>query len=299
MLIALYGNSIRKEHQPDVECLLAKLSEKNIDIIMFEPLLKFLENMFGRPIQVKSTFKSPSEVKKMANFMLSIGGDGTFLESATFVEDSGIPVLGINFGRLGFLANISSKDISAAIDQLSTNNFSVENRTAIQIGMPDNPFQSFPFGLNDFTIQKKGMPMITINAYIDNKFLCTYWADGLIISTPTGSTAYTLSVGGPIVSPTTNAFVVSPIAPHNLTVRPLVIPDTSTITLEATTRDKEILMSLDSRSVNVSNTISVTIKKANFCIGVVNLQQNDYFKTLRNKLMWGADSRNRLQDETN
>lgn len=296
MLIALYGNRIGSEHQPDIESLLAKLSEKDIEIIIFEPLHRFLENMLGRSIKVKSTFKSPSEVKNSATFMLSIGGDGTFLESATFVEDSGIPVLGINFGRLGFLANISSKDIPAAIDQLFANNFSVENRTALQVQMPDNPFLDFPFGLNDLTIQKKGMAMITVNAYIDNIFLCTYWADGLIISTPTGSTAYSLSVGGPIVSPTTSAFVVSPIAPHNLTVRPLVIPDTSIVTLEVTTRDKEILMSLDSRSINVNNTISVTIKKANFCIGIVNLKQNDYFKTLRNKLMWGADSRNRIQD---
>ena len=295
MQIALYGRSIAKEHKPDVECLLAKLREKNIDIIIFEPLLEFLEKMLGHAIKIKSTFNSPSEVVKAANVMLSIGGDGTFLESATFVEDSGIPVLGINFGRLGFLANISSKDISTAIEQLSTNNFSIENRTALQVEMPNNPYQNFPYGLNDLTIQKKGTAMITVNAYIDNKFLCTYWADGLIIATPTGSTAYSLSVGGPIVSPSTNAFVVSPIAPHNLTVRPLIIPDTSTITLEATTRDEEILMSLDSRSVNVNNTISVTIKKARFSIGIVNLQQNDYFKTLRNKLMWGADSRNRLQ----
>ena len=296
MLIALYGNIIGTEHQSDIEYLLAKLSEKDIEIIIFEPFLKFLENMLGRPIIVKSTFKSPSEVKSIANFMLSIGGDGTFLDSVTFVEDSGVPVLGINFGRLGFLANISSKNISTAIDQLLKNDYSIENRTALQVIMPDNPYQNFPYGLNDLTIQKKGTAMITVNAYVDDNFLCTYWADGLIISTPTGSTAYSLSVGGPIVSPITKAFMVSPIAPHNLTVRPLVLPDTSIITLEVKTRDKEILMSLDSRSVNVNNTISVTVKKANFCIGIVNLQENNYFKTLRNKLMWGADSRNRIQD---
>lgn len=292
MVIAIYGNRIEKNHVKSIKLLLDEFSKRDTQIIVFAPFYKILENALGYKPSVKALFQSPAEVKPLANFMLSIGGDGTFLESVSYVEDSRIPVVGINFGRLGFLAHIQSNDIPSAIEQLYNNDFTVEDRSALMLTMENNPFSSSPFALNDMTVQKLGTAMITINAYIDNEFLCTYWADGLIVSTPTGSTAYSLSVGGPIVSPNSNSFIISPIAPHHLTVRPLVIPDNSTLTLELSSRDEEILMSLDSRSMKVQSNVKISIGKAPFYVGVVRLKGKSFYETLRNKLMWGADSRN-------
>ncbi|MDX9845374.1 MAG: NAD kinase [Tenuifilaceae bacterium] len=292
MVIALYGNVIDSEHSQGVKLLLDELAKRSTEVIIYAPFYDALVKQLGYTPTVRALYRTPGEVKYLANFMISIGGDGTFLESVSYIEESCVPVVGINFGRLGFLANISSEEISAAVDQLFRKDYTIKKRSALEISMNDNPFDKFPYGLNDLSLQKKGTAMITINAFINDDFLCTYWADGLIVSTPTGSTAYSLSVGGPIVSPDTNAFVISPIAPHNLTVRPLVIPDSSTIRLEASSRDKEILISLDSRSVSIGNNISISIRKAPFCVGIVSLTGNNYFRTLRNKLMWGADTRN-------
>lgn len=292
MVIAIYGNRIEKNHVESIKLLLNEFSKRGTQIIIFAPFYKILENALGYKPSVKAVFQSPAEVKALANFMLSIGGDGTFLDSVSYIEDSKIPVVGINFGRLGFLAHIQSDDIPSAIEQLYNNDFTVEDRSALMLTMENNPFSSSPFALNDMTVQKLGTAMITINAYIDNEFLCTYWADGLIVSTPTGSTAYSLSVGGPIVSPKSNSLIISPIAPHHLTVRPLVIPDNSTLTLELASRDEEILMSLDSRSMKVQSNVKISIGKAPFYVGVVRLRGKTFYETLRNKLMWGADSRN-------
>jgi NAD+ kinase len=294
MVIALYGNTIESEHRDSIILLLNEFAKRNAEVIIYAPFHDFLEQLLGYRPTAKALFRKPGEVKHLANFMLSIGGDGTFLESVSYIEESCIPVVGINFGRLGFLAHISSSDIPSAIDQLFKGEYTVEDRTALELLMDSNPFNKFPFALNDITIQKMGTSMITINAYIDNEFLCTYWADGLIVSTPTGSTAYSLSVGGPIVSPNTNAIVISPIAPHHLTVRPLVIPDASKLSLKVTARDKEILISVDSRSELIPCNSILNISKANFCVGVVRLLGTSYYKTLRNKLMWGVDSRNNV-----
>lgn len=293
MVIALYGNTIDGEHLKGIELLLAELAKHQAEVIVYAPFHSFIEKKLGYKPQIKALFRTSGEVKHFANFMISIGGDGTFLESVSYIEDSCIPVVGINFGRLGFLAHISSKDIAYAVDQIFKGEYTVENHTALKISVNNNPFKHFPFALNDITIQKKGTAMITINTYINQEYLCTYWADGIIISTPTGSTAYSLSVGGPVVSPLSQTFVISPIAPHNLTVRPLVIPDDSVLTLEMETRDGGILLSLDSRSIVINDDTKVRISKAPFCIGLVRLKGASYYKTLRNKLMWGADSRNK------
>ena len=294
MVIALYGKRIEKDHIDSIKLLLNKFSKKGTDVIVHAPFYQTLVNALGYKPPVKALYRKPGEVKHLANFMLSIGGDGTFLESVSYIEESCIPVVGINFGRLGFLAHIQANDIPSAIEQLYSNDYTVENRTALKLSMHENPFSEFPFALNDLTIQKKGTAMITINAYIDDDFLCTYWADGLIVSTPTGSTAYSLSVGGPIVSPSSSSFIISPIAPHHLTVRPLVIPDSSTLTLDVVSRESEILISLDSRSMKIPSKTKIVISKAPFCIGVVRLKGKSFYETLRNKLMWGADSRNNL-----
>ncbi|HNS29945.1 MAG TPA: NAD kinase [Tenuifilaceae bacterium] len=292
MIIALYGRTVGKEHAENIRLMFSLFAMHNVKLMVYAPLADFLQSNLGIASSGVERFNTPPEVKGKASLMLSLGGDGTFLESVSYVEDSEIPVAGINFGRLGFLAHITSENMATAIEQLVNGDFSVEKRSALHLSIDGNSPLGFPYALNDITIQKKGVTMITINAHIDGEFLCTYWADGLIVSTPTGSTAYSLSVGGPIVSPKSNAFAISPISPHNLTLRPLIIPDCSELTFEVDTREKEILISLDSRSINMPGNSKVKIVKAPFCVGIVNLKDTGYFKTLRNKLMWGIDSRN-------
>jgi len=291
-VIAIYGKYLEAPFKNDLELLFEILKKRQVELVIYAPFHDFLINEFGIKPNVKALFRSSGEVKHLADFMLSLGGDGTFLESVAFVEDSCIPVLGINFGRLGFLANISTEDIDDAIDMLLAGKFYVEKRSMLQLVSSEKYQIDFPFGLNDLTLQKKGTSMITVNAYIDNEFLCTYWADGLIISTPTGSTAYSLSVGGPILSPSLSAILISPIAPHHLTVRPFVIPDSCTLRLEVTGRSEGVLISIDSQSKTLSLPLTLEVKKASFYIGVVNLQGTNFYKTLRNKLLWGADKRN-------
>lgn len=294
MVIALYGRTIDAEHRQSIELFFDKLEKSNAEVIIYAPFFRFLENFLRFKPRTKALFNKPEDVKLSANLMLSIGGDGTFLESVSYVEDSCIPVAGLNFGRLGFLAHISSDKIDEALDQIFTGQFGVEKRSVLSLKLENSPFGNFPFALNDITIQKKGTSMITINAYINGEFLSTYWADGLIVATPTGSTAYSLSVGGPIVSPSSNVFCISPIAPHHLTVRPLIIPDDSVLTLEATSRAQSILVSMDSREEILPAPLRILVTKAPFYVGVVNINGNTYYKTLRNKLMWGADQRNTL-----
>ncbi len=292
VVIAIYGKYLEISFKNELELLFAILQKNQVEVVIYAPFYEYLIKEFNLQISTRALFRTSGEVKHLADYMLSLGGDGTFLESVAFIEESCIPVLGINFGRLGFLANISTEDIGNAINLLLSNKFSVERRSLLQVFTEKNPFSNFPFGLNDLTIQKKGTSMINVNAYIDDDFLCTYWADGLIISTPTGSTAYSLSVGGPIVSPSLPSFLISPIAPHHLTVRPFVIPDSCTLKLEVTGRSGEVDISLDSHSYTLTLPLTLEVRKAPFHIGLVNLQGTNFFKTLRNKLLWGVDKRN-------
>lgn len=292
VVIAIYGKYLEAPFKNDLDVLFEILDKRQVDVVIYAPFYDYLKSEFNIKVSAKAVFRTASEVKFLANFMLSLGGDGTFLESVAFVEDSNIPVLGINFGRLGFLANISTEDVDDAIHMLLNGDFYVEKRSLIQVVTSNNPFSKYPYGLNDFTLQKKGTAMITVNAYIDDEFLCTYWADGLIVATPTGSTAYSLSVGGPILSPKLSSMVISAIAPHNLTVRPFVIPDSCNLRLEATSRSGDVLVSLDSHSFTLNLPLVVELKKAPFHLGVVNLHGSNFYKTLRNKLLWGADKRN-------
>ncbi len=292
VVIAIYGKYLEISFKNELELLFAILQKNQVEVVIYAPFYEYLIKEFNLQISTRALFRTSGEVKHLADYMLSLGGDGTFLESVAFIEESCIPVLGINFGRLGFLANISTEDIGNAINLLLSNKFSVERRSLLQVFTEKNPFNNFPFGLNDLTIQKKGTSMINVNAYIDDEFLCTYWADGLIISTPTGSTAYSLSVGGPIVSPSLPSFLISAIAPHHLTVRPFVIPDSCTLKLEVTGRSGEVDISLDSHSYTLTLPLTLEVRKAPFHIGLVNLQGTNFFKTLRNKLLWGVDKRN-------
>jgi len=292
MKVALYGNNIGKENIISMHLLLETLNRNKVEVTVYKPFYEFLSNFLGHKLNVHGAFQYPKDVKNHANIMLSIGGDGTFLDSVTFVQDSGIPIAGINFGRLGFLAKIPIERIETAIAQIVSKQFTIESRTALKVSFNGNPLNDFPYALNDLTIQKRGSSMVSINAYVDDEQVCNYWADGIIIATPTGSTAYSLSVGGPIISPTSNALAISPIAPHNLTIRPLIIPDTNKLKLEVNTRGNQILFSLDSRSVVVTSPISLQVEKAPFHVALVCLYGETYYSTLRNKLMWGIDSRN-------
>lgn len=292
MIIAVYGKHIESEYNIILGDLFAQLKKYNAEIWVYEPLLNYLKNNLSFNINNIKGYNKPEEIKGKADYMVSLGGDGTFLDSVAFVQESNIPIMGVNFGRLGFLANISIPEMNNAIDLLFAGRYNVEKRSMLEVVSETNFFQSFPYGLNDFTIQKSGTAMLNINTYIDNEYLSTYWADGLIISTPTGSTAYSLSVGGPIVNPNLSAFILSAIAPHHLTVRPLVIPDTSTLRLEASGRDGKVLLSLDSRNIICESPIAIQIKKAPFSANVICLEGTTFHRTLREKLLWGIDKRN-------
>lgn len=291
MKIAIYGKNIESEHIGALKELFSQLEKYHVEVCIYKPLIDYISNKLSFTPTIHNAYDRPEEIKGKVDFMISLGGDGTFLDSVSFVQESNIPIMGINLGRLGFLATISIPEMNDAIDLLMAGKYKVEKRSMLEVISTSNLFTSFPFGLNDFTMQKSGTSMLKVNTYIDDEYLSTYWADGLIVSTPTGSTAYSLSVGGPIVSPNLSAFILSAIAPHNLTVRPFVIPDTSTLKLEATGRDGKVFLSLDSKSLICDSPLTVTLKKAPFHANVICLEGTTFYRTLRGKLLWGVDKR--------
>jgi len=226
--------------------------------------------------------------------MLSIGGDGTLLDTLTYIRDSKIPVIGINTGSLGFLSAISTEQMHPALEALLSGNYTLDQRSLLEVDTgQNNLFASFPYALNEVTVAKRDTStLISISAWVNGQFLNTYWADGLMVATPTGSTGYSLSCGGPIISPDSENFIITPIATHNLTVRPIVIKDDSIITLKVEGRNQNHLIVLDSRSAPMETTINLTIKKADFKINLVKIENTDFYKTIRNKLAWGLDKRN-------
>jgi len=293
MKIAIYGMQFGKEFNPYFEKLIDILKKNSAEITIYKPFFESLDKQLKNKISDTRFFTTANELKKNAEILLSIGGDGTFLDSATYVQNSGIPIAGINSGRLGFLANISHYEIEGAIEKILNKSYSFEERELIQLISPNKLFGDCNFALNEATISKKdSSSMITIHAYLNGNFLNTYWADGLIISTPTGSTAYSLSVGGPIVVPEAKNFIITPIAPHNLTVRPLVLPNDQELTLKVEGRDENYLVSLDRRYETLTSNIEIKIKKARFKIKVIKHDDRTFFSTLREKLMWGLDRRN-------
>lgn len=241
------------------------------------------------------TFSAFSDLDTSFDMMLTIGGDGTILRAITFIQNWNIPILGINVGRLGFLATAQKDEITEVFTALRNKKYTTVERTLIEVlNANGDPIHPINFALNEMTVTRKNTAsMITINTELNGEFLTSYWADGLIISTPTGSTGYSLSCGGPVIMPTAKSFVITPIAPHNLNARPLVIPDNTEIKLSISGRESEFLVSLDSRIETLSNEISIHIKKADFSIKLIRLERESFIKTLRNKLLWGEDSRNK------
>lgn len=291
MKIAIYSR-ILADNQTQFVCdLIQKLANKNIDIVVFEPLIVLLKKQVPSVISFGS-FKTSEELNGV-DYMFSVGGDGTLLESVSFVEKIKTPILGINTGRLGFLTSASSQEIDGVIDQVLKKEYDVDTRTMLDVSLKENPFNDLNFALNEVTIQKRdSSSMIIIHTYLNNVFLNSYWADGLIISTPTGSTAYSLSCNGPIVLPNSGNIIITPIAPHNLNVRPLVIPDNIEVRLKIEGRAENCLIALDYKSATIPMESEIIIKKSTQQINLIRLKNHEFLSTLRNKLMWGLDKRN-------
>ncbi len=293
MQIAIYGINFGELFSDAIYKIFEKLNKGKVKILIYKPFYDFIEeNLFFTP-KIDGFFTNYSDLPEETDLILSIGGDGTFLKCVSIVQQKNIPILGINSGRLGFLAYISKDKISCVIDKIIERDYTEEERTLIKVSSTKEIFSNFSYGLNELTVQKKdSSSMISIDVFVDKKYLNTYWADGLIISTPTGSTAYSLSVGGPIIAPGSENFVITPIAPHNLTVRPIVVPDTSVIELKVESRSENYLAALDFRSEIVSSDCLITVKKANFKIKMIKPPKTNFYSTLRNKLLWGLDKRN-------
>lgn len=291
MKIAIYSR-ILSDNQTQFVCdLIQKLANKNIEIVVFEPLMDLLKQQVSSTISFGS-FKSTEELNGV-DYMFSVGGDGTLLESVSFVKKIKTPILGINTGRLGFLTSASSQEIDGVIEQVLNREYDVDTRTMLDVSLKENPFNELNFALNEVTIQKRdSSSMIIIHTYLNNVFLNSYWADGLIISTPTGSTAYSLSCNGPIVLPNSGNIIITPIAPHNLNVRPLVIPDNIEVRLKIEGRAENCLIALDYKSATIPMESEIIITRSTQQINLVRLKNHEFLSTLRNKLMWGLDKRN-------
>jgi NAD+ kinase len=293
MNIAIHGRNFGNSFSGMLIQLFELLKENEMDVYVNEKFYNFMvEKTLFKP-EVKGLYSDrlPEDVK--FDFMLSVGGDGTFLESATFVGASGIPMLGINTGRLGFLSYVNSQNIAKAIEQLRNHDYTIEKRMLLDVSAETPFYGNINFCLNDFSILKKSrLSMIKIKVSADDNYINTYWCDGLIVSTPTGSTAYSLSCGGPIITSQSDVMLITPIANHNLTVRPLVISADSEIKISVDSNEGSVLASLDYKSYSIKNLKQILVRRANFYINFVNLFKNTYFCTLREKLMWGVDLRN-------
>jgi len=291
MKIAIYGRRFDPQYVHEVSKLFDALVRRGISITLDRKFSQFLIDKISLPKSIQY-FEGHEDLGEV-NFLLSIGGDGTLLATASIVRAKKIPVLGINTGRLGFLSNASFDDIEAAIEALVNSDYSLDSRSLIEVQSEDQTFDDFPYALNEVTILNKDRSnMITVHAYVNDLFMCTYWSDGLIVATPTGSTAYSLSCGGPIVMPGSNNLVLTPIAPHNLTLRPFVIPNTSKVMLKAEGRDSEILLALDRRTFSLKKDSEVVLTRASFQLHLVQLEGQNFFNTIRNKMGWGLDRRN-------
>ncbi len=292
MKIALFGRPFSDDCKMNISAFFQILVDHKTELFIYGPFLDFLKQNTGVMPPIAGTFESHEDIPNDVQFMFSIGGDGTFLKSVAIVQDYGIPIAGINTGRLGFLANITLENLTSSIEAIFQGHYSIEHRSLIKIALSEGALNGFSSALNEVSIQKRYTSMITIHTYLNDVLLNSYWADGLIISTPTGSTAYSLSVGGPIVTPDSNNFIISPLAPHNLTVRPVIVPDNKIIRLKVDSRDSSFILSIDSRSEIFDSNLEIIIRRADFTIKTIRIEGNTFYDNLRNKLMWGLDRRN-------
>lgn len=293
MKIAIFGQYYHKNTQDSVEMLLGFLQKEDVDIYIEKDFLNILKSKIKTSFY--TNYKTFEDLDSSYQLLISIGGDGTILRAITRVRELSIPIVGINTGRLGFLATVQHNQITKAFDAILKGNYKTSERTLLCVETkPENAdLIETNFALNEITVSRKNTTsMITVETHLDNEYLTSYWADGLIVSTPTGSTGYSLSCGGPVITPEATNLVLTPIAPHNLSARPLVIPDKTEIQLKVSGREDHYLISLDSRIATLPNSATVTIKKANFKIKMVELLDESFIDTLRKKLLWGEDRRN-------
>ena len=291
MKIAIIGKPFQEKLIPYMQALIDELANRQAEIMVVEYFRIYLQNYIRLPAGI-GVFRRGDALNDV-DFVFSIGGDGTLLDALTYVGAKQIPILGINTGRLGFLATVPYDNIPAAIDALYQGHFVIDERSLIRADTDQEVFDGINFGLNEFSILKTDTStMIVVHTYLDGQYLNSYWADGLIISTPTGSTGYSLSCGGPVVLPQTNNFVISPVCPHNLNVRPLVVSDKSIISFEVEGRSNNFLISLDSRSKPVDANIQISVRKEDFSARLVKMTHVNFLTTLRTKLNWGMDKRN-------
>jgi NAD+ kinase len=293
MKVAIYGQYYKNEDKVYVQELIEKLTAENISF--------FIENEYYQSLSEDNDFKnldvfySYKELDKSFDFMITIGGDGTILRAVTLIRNSNIPIVGINTGRLGFLATVQKEEISAAIDLILEQDYKIIKKSLLQVKTSPKieSLTQVNFALNEVSVSRKNTAsMITIETYLDGEYLTSYWSDGLIIATPTGSTGYSLSCGGPVITPSAKSFALTPIAPHNLSARPLVIPDNTKIKFTVSGRENKFFLSLDSRINTIDENTEVFVEKAKFYLRMVQINEQTFLKTLRNKLLWGQDTRN-------
>ncbi len=293
MKIAIFGQTFDDSFSDAIYKIFEKLNKNKVTIIVYDEFLKYIrEHLFFEP-KISEVFDSVDNFPRNVDLIFSIGGDGTFLKCVSYAKISQTPIVGINSGRLGFLAYISKEEISDAIDNIIKKNYSIEQRTLIELITDNRLFAEQNYALNEITVQKRdSSAMISVDVYMNDELLNKYWADGLIIATPTGSTAYSLSAGGPIIVPGSGNLVITPLAPHNLTVRPIVLSDDNILKLKVTGRSQSFMVALDFRTEVFDQNTVLTVKKASFTINMIKLKNSNFFTTLRNKLMWGLDKRN-------
>ena len=291
MRIAIFGKTLSAENKPYMTRLFEELQRHGAEVTVYKPFWELVADCCPRGLAC-SAFSHHQELK--ADMLFSIGGDGTILDTVPFLGDSGIPVLGINMGRLGFLSSVAKEEIAKAIQVVAEGRFTTERRALLELVSPQGVFPGgVNYALNEINIiRNPEHSLLAIKVFVDDVFLNTYWGDGILMATPTGSTAYSLSAGGPILTPDSSSFVITPIAAHNLTVRPIVIPDDSVVRIHAEGREKQFVFSMDSRTCALDTSIELVVKKADFPIRTVRMEGSDFFSTIRNKLMWGKDNRN-------
>ena len=296
MRIALFGREPKTQNLPYIEVVLEKLHEETVQIGVYSPLKDAVEQIKQEEFENLEylVYANEEELKDFdPDFLISLGGDGTILDATVLIQSKDIPILGINMGRLGFLANVAKSNIESSLDALFTGRFQLDFRTLLQVKTSCNKLLKPNFALNEITLaRKETTSMITVHTYLNGNYLNSYWADGLIVSTPTGSTGYSLSCGGPIIMPNSDNFVLTPIAPHNLTMRPFVINDSNTLRMQVESRENEFLASLDSRMHSFTSDTELLIQKADFRIALVQTELQDFPSTMQNKLSWGRDFRN-------
>ena len=292
MKIAIYSRLLEEDKRRDVQFFFDELARQKISIAVFLPFYEEIKDRINLPSGT-TTFYLSEDLTNEIEFVISLGGDGTLLDTVALVRDKGIPIMGINFGRLGFLASIGRNELADAVKALKKQTFVIDKRTMIHVDASLSMFGNVPFGLNEFSIHKRDTaPMIKIHTYLNGEFLNTYWADGLIVATPTGSTGYSLSCNGPIVFPQSGSFLITPVAPHNLNVRSIIVPDDNIISFELESRSDQVICALDSRREIVSKTVQLVVKKESFLLNLLRLTENNFLQTLHNKLTWGLDKRN-------